>query len=135
MYSNKAVHLEYISDLSSEAILAGFVRFVSRRGLPAKIISDHGTNIVGATSILREIQKLVEHSEQKILDYCSSCSIEWISNLPSAPTFGGLWETAVKSAKFHLHRLLINMTLTFEEFSTFLTHVEAVLNSRPLFEP
>ena len=47
-----------------------------------------------------------------------------------APHFGGLWEAAVKSMKFHLKRVIANTKFTFEEFTTILTQV--CLNSRPL---
>lgn len=47
-----------------------------------------------------------------------------------SPNFGGLWESGVKSMKFHLKRVL-NSHLTFEEFSTLICQVESCLNSRP----
>lgn len=57
---------------------------------------------------------------------------KWIFNPPSAPHFGGKWEAAVKSVKYHLTRILGDTRLTYEEFTTILVQVEAVLNSRPL---
>ena len=46
--SVKAVHLELVSDLTSEAFIACLRRFVAHRGKPSLIWSDHGTNFVGA---------------------------------------------------------------------------------------
>jgi len=57
---------------------------------------------------------------------------EWRFNPPSAPHFGGKWEAAVKSTKFHLRRTIDDAILTYEEFSSLLIQVEGVLNSRPL---
>ena len=45
---------------------------------------------------------------------------------------GGLWEAAVKSMKSHLRKIAGNLNFTFEEFTTMLIRIEAVLNSRPM---
>ena len=46
--SVKAVHLELVTDLNSEAFIVSLKRFISRRGLPSVIWSDNGTDFVGA---------------------------------------------------------------------------------------
>lgn len=58
----KAVHLEVVSDLSTDAFLAAFDRFVARRGLPGDIYSDCGTNFVGAT---KQLQRLINSPESQ----------------------------------------------------------------------
>jgi len=52
--------------------------------------------------------------------------------MPHAPHFGGLWEAAVKSMKYHLKRTLGSQVATYEELCTLLVEIEACLNSRPL---
>ena len=47
--SVKAVHLELVSDLTSEAFIATLRKFISCRGKPSLIWSDNGTNFVGAS--------------------------------------------------------------------------------------
>ncbi|KYN38438.1 hypothetical protein ALC56_07192, partial [Trachymyrmex septentrionalis] len=118
-FSSKAVHLEAVSDYTTDAFLAALRRFTSHRGLCSDIYSDCGTNFSGADRQLREM-------------LFSSEGIRWHFNPPSAPHFGGLWEAAVKSAKYHLRRTIGDSRLTFEEMSTLLAQVEACMNSRPM---
>lgn len=51
---------------------------------------------------------------------------------PNSPHFGGLWDSGVRSYKHHLRRIVGNARLTYEEFYTALTQIEAVPNSRPI---
>ena len=67
-----------------------------------------------------------------ISQFCSIQGISWKFIPERAPNFGGLWKSAVKSMKIHLRRVNSDVKLTFEEFTTVLTQVEAILNSRPL---
>lgn len=120
--TTKAVHLELLSELSSESFLAGFRRFIARRGRCSNVYTDNGTNFVGAAKYLKEIYLHTANVEV----------IKWHFNPPSAPHMGGIWESNIKSMKSHLQRVIGNQILSYEEFYTVLTQVEAVLNSRPL---
>ena len=130
----KAVHLEAVSDLTSEAFIAALRRFVARRGFPTLIWSDNGTNFVGANCELKEMYEFLSRQETGhiITDVCSSLGIEWRFIPEHSPHFGGLWEAAVKSAKTQLRRVMGEVKLTYEELSTVLAQIEACLNSRPL---
>ena len=132
--SVKAVHLELVSDLTTAAFLAALRRFIARRGRPSRMWSDHSTNFVGATNEIKELIRVLEEKKSQgiVSEFCSSQKIEWQFIPERAPHFGGLWEAAVKSMKLHLKRVIGTQRLTFEEFSTILTQVEACLNSRPL---
>nr|XP_015836641.1 PREDICTED: uncharacterized protein LOC107398133 [Tribolium castaneum] len=121
-FSTKAIHIELVSDLSTEAFLAALRRFVARRGRCSYIYSDCGTNFVGAYRELNRHMKSAAERER----------LRWHFNPPSAPHFGGIWEAGIKSVKTHLHRLIGEQILTFEELYTVLTQIESVLNSRPL---
>ena len=130
----KAVHLELVSDLTTEAFVAALRRFIARRGCPTLIWSDHGSNFVGAKSELKALQDLLSShiTQGAVSEFCSSHNIQWKYIPERSPHFGGIWESAVKSAKTVLKRVVSPVKLTFEEFTTVLTQIEACLNSRPL---
>lgn len=132
--ATKAIHLELVTDLTTQAFLASMDRFVSRRGLCKNIYSDHGTNFVGAKNKLQELQNFLEISstQSALQTKCLEQEISWHFIPPRAPEHGGLWEAGVKSMKHHLERVIGSATLTYEELSTVLCKIEAILNSRPL---
>lgn len=133
-FASKAVHLELVCDLSSEAFIAALRRFISRRGIPTEIHSDNGTNFRGANNTLIELYRLLEnnHTREAIIKECNLKRIRWYFIPPRAPSFGGLWEAAVKTAKTSLAKTLGNTQLSYEDFVTVLTQIEANMNSRPL---
>ena len=125
-FASKAVHLEAVSSLTSDAMVAALRRFIARRGIPSQIVSDNATNFVGARRDLNELEKVVRSGAQLY------SSIEWLFIPPRSPNFGGLWEAAAKSMKHHLRRVMGNSILTYEEMTTILGQIEQVLNNRPL---
>ncbi|XP_075163365.1 uncharacterized protein LOC142235999 [Haematobia irritans] len=129
-FTSKAVHLELVSNLTSECFLLCFKRFVSRRGLPSKVLCDNGTNFVGADRKLKELYRKLTNGE--LVSQAAKMEVEFSFIPPRAPHFGGLWEAAVKSAKYLLIRAIGSALLSVEEFQTVLVEVEAVLNSRPI---
>ncbi|XP_025997412.1 uncharacterized protein LOC105200088 [Solenopsis invicta] len=133
-FSTKAVHLEIVTDLTSEAFIGAFKRFMSRRGRPSCMYSDNGTTFVGARKQIKELYNCVNDRDTRLAmqRFMRDNEIEWRFIPPHAPHVGGLWEAAVKSAKSHINRVLGNANLTYEEMQTVLCEVEAVLNSRPL---
>lgn len=131
----KAIHLELVSDMTTESFLAALRRFVSRRGLCTDIYSDRGTNFVGAKNELPEMLQLcAENEKENWLNTLAKMHINWHMNPPYTPHFGGLWESGIKSTKYHLIRIMQNAKFTYEELSTVLTQIEACLNSRPISE-
>ncbi len=132
--STKAVHIEISSDLTTEAFLAALTRFVARRGVPKTILSDNGTNFVGAKNELAGLFSLLQSKQTKdaIHNFAASRSIDWKFTPSRSPHFGGMWEAEVRSMKTLLRNLVGDHHLTFEELATVLAEVEATLNSRPL---
>ena len=133
----KAAHLELVSDLTADAFISTLRRFIASRGKPKLLWSDHGTNLVGANKELDQLADFPDDqkTQKSISQFCTSQKIVWKFIPERSPHFGGLWESCVKSVKYHLKRILSGVKLAFEEYSTVLAQVEACLNSHPLVAP
>ncbi len=127
--TTRAVHLEMASSLSSDSFIAAFRRFVNRRGMPAVVYSDNGTNLTAGEKEMREAIRLLNSHAAGSLP---AKGVEWHFSPPSAPHFGGVWERLVKSCKTALKHVLRGQCVTDEILYTALTEVEALLNGRPL---
>ena len=132
--ATKCIHLKLCSDLSMASLMAALTRFVGMRGLPCTIYTNNKTKFVGVSCERFECYELLNSKDfQKKMSHLSSNKrIRWHFSPARAPHFGGLWEAGVKSMKSILIKTLPPHLLNYEEFSTILTDVEAVLKSRPL---
>ncbi|XP_011859788.1 PREDICTED: uncharacterized protein LOC105557211 [Vollenhovia emeryi] len=112
-FATSAVHLELATDYSTQGFLPRIVVF-------------------GADAELRRLFDVASAEFAATSHALASDGTQWSFNPAGAPHFGGKWEAAVKSVKHHLRRVIGDTLLTYEEFTTLLTQVEEVLNSRPL---
>ncbi|XP_046613945.1 uncharacterized protein LOC124302152 [Neodiprion virginianus] len=130
--ATRAVHLELVTEMTTEAFLSTLRRFVARRGICSTMISDNGTNFVGAARELKELYAFLEGEKQTISDHLAQQRIDWKFIPARSSHFGGLWEAAVKCTKKHLNTVTKGLVFTFEEYYTLLVEIESILNSRPL---
>ncbi|XP_011702561.1 PREDICTED: uncharacterized protein LOC105458738, partial [Wasmannia auropunctata] len=130
-FATKAIHLELVSDLTTECFISALRRFVFRRGKPAHVYSDDGTNFV-ANCELNDLARFLLKEQTSLSECINDIGINWHFIPAYSPHFGGLWEAGIKSTKHHLKRVASNSSLTFEEFYTLITQIETILNSRPL---
>ena len=128
----KAVHIEVVSDLTSESFMAAYSRFSARRGLSSTIYSDNGTTFKGADAELKRLFNQSSMFSKEVFSHLAARGTDWKFIPPRAPHFGGLWEAAVRSFKYHLRRVVGSTNFTFEEFATLTAKIEACLNSRPV---
>ena len=133
-FATKAVHLELVMSMNTESFVAALERFISRRGLPGHIHSDNGKNFDGARNELHKLYTMLQNKETQnfVQSYLLDHRIQWHNSPGYAPHFGGIWEAAVKSAKYHLRRVVGKQRFTYEELTTIFCKVESYLNSRPL---
>lgn len=130
--STKAIHIEVVSDLTSIAFIAAYKRFTGRRGVCSDLYSDNATNYVGAAAVFRNTERDMGF-DNNMLTALENMGTRWHFSPPLAPHFNGLAESAIRSVKHHIRRIIGESTLTYEELSTFLVQVECCLNSRPLY--
>ena len=127
--TTRAVHIELLQSMSTDSFLMSFRRFQARRGTPATLLSDHGTNFKGGESELREsFEAMTEEAKTRL----ASAQVHFQFNPPNAPHFGGTWEREVRSIKTALYTVLGAQTVGDEVLATVLTEIEGVLNSKPL---
>lgn len=94
--ATRAIHLEVVSDMTSQAFLAAFKRFTARRGHCQEMWSDNGTTFVGAN---KELKSLFIHERSgvkaDISEWLATNGTTWHFIPPHSPNFGGLWEAGV----------------------------------------
>lgn len=127
----RAIHLDIVTDLTSAAYIQCFRRFVGRRGTCKKLFSDNATTYVGAEKEFKAADEKWNTAETH--KQLNSFGTSWEFMTPSALHQGGIYEAAVKSAKYHLRRVIGNKSCTYEQFLTVLIEIEAILNSRPIY--
>lgn len=125
-FSTRAIHLEPVLSLTTDAFISCL------RCLPSKIYSDNGRNFCGAQTKLNELQAFLIKNESSLVDSASVHNISWSFIPPYSPNFGGVWEAGVKSAKFHMKRVMQNSLLTYSQFQIVIIQIEGILNSRPI---
>ena len=127
----RAIHLELMSDMSTEQFLLGFRRFLSQHGKPKEIISDNASQFKFASDIIEKVWRQIL-SEKDVLSYAANESIKWKFIVELAPWMGGFYERLIGLVKRSLRKAIGKLCLTYDQLLTILKEVEAVVNSRPL---
>jgi len=128
--SIRAVHIEMLYDMSTDAFLNGFRRFVARRGSPKKVWCDNGTNFIGARSEVDKGKSSLDY--KKIAAQGQMDEIEWKFNPPGAPHMGGVWERMVGVTKRVMTAVMKKARLSDDILCTLFSEVECIVNGRPL---
>lgn len=125
---SRAVHIELLDDLSTDAFLNSLRAFIALRGNVRQLQSDQGTNFVGAR---REFLEAVKEMDQECL---KQLGCEFVMNPPSASHMGGVWERQIRTIRGVLTSILDQSSRTLDSSSlrTYLYEVMAIVNSRPI---
>ncbi|GFU91701.1 integrase catalytic domain-containing protein [Trichonephila clavipes] len=119
-FVSKAIHIEIVSDLTSDAFIATLKRFFSRRGKCAKLYSDNGKTFVGANKELKRFLTLIEDSDDNLAGFLSAegHGLKSVGNIWSSPN-GPHWTgfpaafrtlTGNDFLQQHLHRIGVKNT-------------------------
>ena len=124
MFNYRAVHVHIFPSLDASSCVMGLERLLARRGTPAIIWSDSGTNLVDAEKELRE--NIEKWNTINIAVELAHKGMKWKINPPSAPDQGGIWEKLARRFKCVVYTIVGTRC-----WNTFFL-VEHALNSRPL---
>lgn len=128
--SSRAVHLEIASSLDTDACINSLRRFICRRGQVVQLLSDNGTNFIGAERELREA--LSSLNQARIEGMLQQKGIKWSFNPPAGSHFGGVWERVIRMVRRILSSVLQQQRLDDDGLHTVMCEAEAILNDRPI---
>ncbi|XP_071482161.1 uncharacterized protein [Diadema antillarum] len=133
--ASRAVHIETLNDMSTDAFIQAYRRFVSIRGPVRQLRCDRGTNFVGAASEFQRAGSEMDRTKVKDVLLRDGCDfVEFKFNVPSASHMGGAWERLIRSVRTVLDGLLnhAGSQLDDESLRTLMHEAAAIVNSRPL---
>ena len=126
---SRAVHVEVLFKMDTEAMINAIVRFASRRQTVRRFISDCGTNLVGANRVMKEEMQSWNASSTVELQ---RRGLQWDFIPPGTPHYGGIWERIVALFKKLLASITSGHVLHYDVFQTAVIEVEGILNRQPL---
>lgn len=131
MYS-RAVHIELLDDLTTDAFLNALRCFEALRGPADTLYCDNGTNFIGARNKLNK--ELANMMESKLKQYLAERMINFRTSTPTASHQGGVWERLIRSTRNILSEIFEKQKGRFDisMLRTAFYEAMATINSRPL---
>lgn len=77
-FSTSAVHVELVTDYTTEAFIAAYKQFVSRRGICSTLMSDCGTNLKGADTELKRLFTSSSEEMGRLAALLSKAGTNWV---------------------------------------------------------
>lgn len=130
--SCRAVHIEMLNDMSTDAFINGLRCFIAVRGAVRQIHCDQGTNFVGAKNELKEALKQLDGN--LLTTFLAQRQCDFILNAPHSSHAGGVWERQIRTVRNVLRSTLSLSSGRLDDASlrTFFYEAMAIVNSRPL---
>lgn len=112
------------------AFLQVLRRFFSYRGYPKLLISDNGSQMIGAE---RELHLMTQGwDNMQLKEFCANRGMTWQFTMPLAPHQNGCLETMVKTMKCALKNAIGDAVLTPFELCTCLLEATNLVNQCPI---
>ena len=125
---SRALYLVPLKDLTALLFLDALWELSCRRGQPAFLYSDNGTNFTRSAKLLEKMA-----NDAKVKEELSKKAIKWKFIPPNSPWQGGCFERLVGLVKCELDKSCSNYNnFTEHEFKQNLFEIERILNNRPL---
>ena len=131
--ASRAVYLDIAIDYSTEAVLHTIRRLMAFRGDVRIIISDPGSQLVGASKELVEWRK--GWDQEELNRFGASKGIEWNFIMPASQHQNGAAESLVKFSKGVLKSMMktyADFKLSLNELNTLFAEAANVTNERPI---
>lgn len=134
---SRFIQLFILESLESIKVLEAIACFWSSNGPIQTLISDNGTNFVGAARIIREERErtakfLAIHHKQLASVLAEKYRIDWKFLPAHSPWMGGFYERLIKEVKRSISSTLENKKLTKTELNIALQDACHRINNRPL---
>ena len=113
--STRAIHLEFVPDMTAPSFRNSMVRFVSSRGRPHVMISDNAKSF---KKTAEDLDCLITRSPTK--EFLLDNKIIWLFYLEKSPWWGGFIERMVQSVKSVLRKILYRSFLSYDDMVTLL---------------
>ncbi|GFT41712.1 integrase catalytic domain-containing protein [Nephila pilipes] len=101
--TTRALHIEFLSDLTTDKFLLALQRFVGLRGLPNTIYTDNATTFHAANEELILLWQTL--SSAKTQEYYAQNGITWRFIAPLVAWWGGWWERLIGIVKQCLRKV------------------------------
>ncbi|XP_065115485.1 uncharacterized protein [Paramisgurnus dabryanus] len=131
-FSSRAIHIEMLNDMSTDAFINGLRCFIALRGAVREIKCDQGTNFVGAKNELKNALKEID--EDRLTVFLAEKQCDFVLNAPHSSHAGGIWERQIRTVRNVLRSTLSLSSDRLDDASlrTFFYEAMAIVNSRPL---
>ncbi|XP_055910901.1 uncharacterized protein LOC129945267 [Eupeodes corollae] len=126
----RSVHLEVVTNMTTESCIMGLRRFIGRRGAPTTIYSDNAKTFRRAALELTNTNQVPD--DNLVQNFLIHRRIHWKFIGERAPWWGGFWERLIRSIKNILKVVIGKAKLTLEQLRTVIIEAEGMVNIRPL---